>query len=79
MFLFIFIISSSFGAIGRKIKEIGDGNRKHQMLLWVFGSSLFSHMITFISVRYFDQSVFYFYLLLAMIGYATEEKTLIPS
>jgi len=77
MFLFIFMISSSFGAIGRKIKEVGDKNRKHQVLLWILGASLFSHTITFISVRYFDQSIFYYYLLLALIGYATEEKTLV--
>jgi len=68
MLLFIYVISSSFAIIGKKIKGMPDHLFNHKILIWALGASLFSHTVTFFSVRYFDQSIMYFFLLLAMIG-----------
>lgn len=68
MLLFIYIIGSSFATIGKKIKGMPDYLFNRKILIWGLGASLFSHTITFLSIRYFDQTIMYFFLLLAMIG-----------
>lgn len=71
MLFFIMIVFSSFGLIGKGLRMVGYEDRKNQFLLWGLGATLFSHAITFLTVSYMDQSVFYFYILLAMIGCIT--------
>lgn len=62
--LFIWMIVSSFSIAGKTITN----TTKNRILVWSLGCTLFSHTITFLSVRYFDQSFTYFYLTLAMLG-----------
>jgi len=38
------------------------------LLYWSLGVSLLAHIVSFISVSYFDQMIVFFYLLLSMIG-----------
>jgi hypothetical protein len=70
LLLFVGIIALCFRAIGRAIQALEGEPRKVQVYLWAMGASLFSHVITFISVQYFDQTIVIWYLLLAMISVA---------
>jgi hypothetical protein len=67
LLLFISIIVVSFKVLGRKLHAA-----KHivatQRLIWGLGVSLFSHMIAFLGVSYWDQSIVIWYLLLALIA-----------
>lgn len=66
--LFIMLIVYGFSLIGKTIKKFEMHSFSELFIIWALGATLFSHTITFLSVRYFDQSFSYFFLLLAMIG-----------
>jgi hypothetical protein len=68
LLLFVSIIVWSFSNLGRSIKANRADSRHYKSLLWAVGSALFSHVVTFFSVAYFDQNVVNWYLLLAMIA-----------
>jgi hypothetical protein len=72
MFLFIALIVIGFIYIGRLTgTSRGTGNDR-KFLFWAFGSALFAHATTCISVSYFDQSILFLYLTLAVIGSASQ-------
>lgn len=68
MLLFVFMIVNGFVILGRALCNLPDSEVTSKLLIWSLGVSLFSHSVTFLSVRYFDQSMMYFYLTIAMIG-----------
>ncbi|NLW33616.1 MAG: O-antigen ligase family protein [Fibrobacter sp.] len=68
MLLFIFMISNGYKLIGKSLRKINEEDNFLKIILWAIGSSLFSHTATFFSVAYFDQTIMYFYLTLALIG-----------
>lgn len=68
--LFIMVISRSFGRLGKARKAI-DGDKKQEWFMWLLGAALFSHIVGFFGVNYFDQTKFGWFLLLAMISAAT--------
>jgi hypothetical protein len=68
MFLFIRILKVAFSTIGKALRCSKRAPFETRFLLWTLGAILFAHTITFISVSYFDQSVVFLYVLLAMIG-----------
>ena len=68
MLLFIWMIVTSFSMAGKAFANLHETDLKNRVLIWTLGCTLFSHTVTFLSVRYFDQSFTYFYLVLAMIG-----------
>lgn len=67
MILFIVIIVKCFSTIGFVRSKFSE-NPEIQKYIWGLGVVLFAHTINFISVSYFEQLVFIFYLLLAMIS-----------
>ena len=67
MFLFIWGLIGAFSAIGQSLGGNPTGLQEREYLLWTLGAVLFSHMITFLSVPYFDQTIVPFYFLLASI------------
>jgi len=75
MLLFILIISSGYKLVGKSLKNISGNSLSKKVLIWAFSASLFAHTGTFFSITYFDQSIMYFYLTLAMIGAAGEYFT----
>lgn len=77
MFLFIGIIFISFKAIGKGVRIYQFGSYNHKMI-WAVGAALFTHVITFMSVSYFDQIIAAWYLLLAMIS-AILDKVLLAN
>lgn len=70
LFLFIALIGFSFRKVGRSLREMGKGNEqtKEHFWVWGIGVSLFTHVVSFFGISYFDQMVIYWYSLLAMIS-----------
>jgi hypothetical protein len=68
MFLFIAILGKGFSFVGQCLREGEKLPPEFRFLIWSFGASLFSHAVTCISVSYFDQSVVFMYLTLAVVG-----------
>jgi len=80
MILFIFIIVFCFQAIGKSVRNMeGLHSKSEQFFVWTFGVSLLGHVVSFMSVTYFDQIIVFWYLLLAVISvlyrvYETSDK-----
>jgi hypothetical protein len=68
MFLFIVVIVLCFKGIGEVCKVYGDQPFLTRFAVWALGAALFGHVMSFLSVAYFDQITVIWYLLLAMIS-----------
>jgi hypothetical protein len=68
MILFVLIIVFCFRNVGRAIQRSEDRPFAMKMVLWSMGVALFTHVVSFISVSYFDQLIMLWYLLLASIS-----------
>lgn len=68
MFLFIAILVKGFSFVGQCLRQEEKLPPEFRFLVWSFGAALFSHAATCISVSYFDQSVVFMYLTLAVVG-----------
>jgi hypothetical protein len=55
MALFILLIVKAFQRVGCGLRILREGDSHGEWLLWGLGASLFAHVVTLISVRYFDQ------------------------
>jgi hypothetical protein len=66
--LFVAVIVACFKAIGRRTGFVGRVSRADTYLYWGIGVSLFTHTVAFMSVSYFDQTVVFWYGLLAIIS-----------
>jgi len=78
--LFIAVISRSFARLGNA-RKIVEGELPKEWFLWLLGTALFSHVVAFFGVNYFDQAKFSWFALLAMIIAATApvlEEALLP-
>lgn len=67
---FLAMIRMSFGRIG-SARKVVEGNRRKEWFFWIFGVTVFSHVVAFFGVSYFDQTKFSWFALLAMISAAT--------
>jgi hypothetical protein len=67
LILFVVMIIYSFKNIGQKLKEVSRSEFPIKYAIWCLGVSLFAHIISFISVHYFDQIIVFWYLLLSII------------
>ncbi len=67
---FICMISRCFARIGETRKAY-EGRSGEVWFVWFLGAALFSHLVSFFGVNYFDQSKVNWFLLLAMISVAT--------
>lgn len=66
--LFTLILVYSFKIVGKALIGLKDHPSSEQYLVWVLGVTLFVHIVSFISISYFDQIIVIWYLLLAMIA-----------
>jgi hypothetical protein len=66
--LLILIIWQGLKFVDRMRKYFEGIDISKAKLVWVLGSVLFCHAVTFMSVAYFDQTISFFYGLLAMIS-----------
>jgi hypothetical protein len=84
--LFIAMISICFSWLGTARKAVS-GDTQREWFYWIFGATLFAHVVGFFGIDYFDQSRFTWYALIAMIGAVAApalatvkmpEKSLVP-
>ena len=68
LILFVAIIVLCYRGIGKMLKETARIEPKSTFMIWCLGASLTAHIASFTSVRYFDQVIVFWYLLLAMIS-----------
>jgi hypothetical protein len=68
MISFLLIMTAAFRSIGRAMREINSASPRPSFLIWTLGATLFGLLMTFWSISLFDESAFFLYLLLAMIG-----------
>lgn len=64
--LFIAIIISAYAGIGRAMHRLEKTDLARQFMLWGLGCSLTAHVVSFLSVAYFDQLIVFYYLTLAL-------------
>lgn len=76
MFLFIAILICSFVYVSRVTRD-DSCSEDLRFLTWMLGAALFSHVVTFVSVAYFDQSYVFIYVAIGAIGsmYAANRNT----
>jgi hypothetical protein len=68
--LFLAMIARSFARLGNARKTV-EGDTEREWFLWVLGAALFSNVVAFFGVNYFDQTKFAWFSLLAMISAVT--------
>lgn len=66
MLLFILILWMGFRNVGHTLRRQVDSPVEGQFFVWSLGASLMAHAATATSVAYFDQSVVFIYLTLAL-------------
>jgi hypothetical protein len=66
MLLFIFVLGTGFHNVGRALRRLAAAPVEDRFLVWSLGGCLLAHAATATSVAYFDQSVMFIYLTLAL-------------
>ncbi|MCU1241300.1 MAG: hypothetical protein JWO71_2026 [Candidatus Acidoferrum typicum] len=67
---FLALVCICFSRIGTARKTV-EGDRDKEWYFWLFGAALFSHVVGFFGISYFDQTRFSWFALLVMIVTAT--------
>jgi hypothetical protein len=75
----IVLITRCFGRIGTARKALEVQDRRKAWLLWFLGAALFSHVVAFFGIFYFDQTRVAWFALLAMISAATAIRVVGPA
>lgn len=68
MFVFIFVIAAAFSSVGKALVLARNESKEQRFHIWMLGAILFGHVVSFMSVSYFDQSIVFLYLSFALIG-----------
>ncbi len=66
--LFAAIVFVGFSFIGKTLRRSKYMSREDRYTVWVLGAILFSHALTFLSICYYDQTIVFYYFLLAAIA-----------
>lgn len=67
---FVALVFICFSKVGKARKAV-EGNRTEEWYFWLLGSALFSHVVAFWGVSYFDQTRFLWYAMLSIIVVTT--------
>lgn len=80
LILFLLIIVRCFRGVGVSFRAAATTGepRSLQFAVWVLGAALFTHIVAFFDVQYFDQNFVTWCLLLAMISCATKLFHTVP-
>lgn len=86
MLLIVAVLLISFLWVGKILKAWGQNYPERRFMVWTFGACLFAHATTSISVSYFDQSMLFFWLPIAVISASysitianSEERLIYPN
>ncbi len=66
MALFISILWCGFRYIGQVARQLRGWDEEREFFAWAIGAGLFAHAASCVSVAYFDQSILFLYLTLAL-------------
>jgi uncharacterized membrane protein len=74
MGLFVLLIAMAYRAVGRTARVLEEHGMPvdSRVRVWALGAALTAHVFAFISVSYFDQTVVFWYMLLAVIATADD-------
>jgi hypothetical protein len=68
LILFLLVIATAFKEIGWSLRVLNRHTQEaERFFMWGLGATLFSHIVSFLSVNYFDQIIVIWFMLLAMI------------
>lgn len=62
MLLLIAMMWCAFVWVGRSVRNLPEGLRNHQFMIWCLGAGLLAHAATSMSMGYTDQSMMFFWL-----------------
>ena len=65
--LFIAVLVYAFKTVGRA-RKAAERSRRDARFIWAIGVALFANAVAFFGIVYFDQSIFAWYTLLAMVA-----------
>lgn len=65
LLIFVVILITTFSRLGLALREEGTVPRESRFLIWTLGAILAAQTVNFISITLFDQSIIFFYLILA--------------
>lgn len=68
--LFITMIVRAFRSVG-KAREASESDTRNAFFFWALGVAVFAHILAFMGISYFDQTILEWFALLAIIGAAT--------
>jgi len=74
MVLFTAIVVLCFSRVGRLVQGSRLESKRSRLFLWAIGATLFSHVMSFMSVSYFDQNVVNWFLTLAAVAAANASR-----
>ena len=66
--VFLLMLAAAFRQVGRALDSGPRGGGERAWLAWTLGAVLFAHLLNFMSISLFDQSIVFFYVVLASIG-----------
>lgn len=78
MLVFLLLLVAAFRAVGRALHAGPATPPEHGFVIWTLGALLFGHILNFMSISLFDQSILFFYIVLAAIGAVQPEQALSP-
>lgn len=67
---FVLVISFSFGRIG-KARRLVEGDPKQEWFMWFLGITLFTHVVSFFGISYFDNTKIMWCAFLSIVAAAT--------
>jgi hypothetical protein len=68
MILFVLVLSAAFREVGRAFQEAERQSPEQGFFVWTLGAMLFGQVVGFWAISLYDQSVSFFYLILATIS-----------
>ena len=68
LLLFAGTLCVAFAAVGDTVRRIGNRPTETSFIMWMLGAILFGHVMSFLAVSYYDQTIVFYYYLLAAIA-----------
>lgn len=68
MLLLTLMLIAGFRGVGRGLRQSEGASPEQGFLIWTLGAILFGHAVNLFGISLFDQSIVFFYLVLASIG-----------